>query len=86
MAQNAKNENRQWHLNLWNIMELAKRITVDPKICHGKPTIRGLRYPVENILELLGSGMSFEEILADYEDLEMEDIVAVLIEYRGSYC
>ncbi len=59
-------------------MELAKRITIDPEICHGKPTIRGLRYPVENILELLGSGMSFDDILADYEDLEMEDIVAVL--------
>lgn len=59
-------------------MALAKRITIDPKICHGKPTIRGLRYPVENILGLLGSGMSFQEILADYEDLEQEDIVAVL--------
>lgn len=54
------------------------RITVDPGVCHGKPCIRGMRYPVENILEWLGSGMSFEDILADYEDLEREDIVAVL--------
>ena len=55
-----------------------ERITIDPEICHGKPTIRGLRYPVETILELLSSGMTPEEILADYEDLEREDILAVL--------
>lgn len=59
-------------------MNLAERITMDPEICHGKPTIRGLRYPVETILELLSSGMTNEEILADYEDLEPEDILAVL--------
>ena len=59
-------------------MDLADRITMDPEICHGKPTIRGLRYPVETILELLSSGMTNEEILADYEDLEPEDILAVL--------
>ena len=47
-------------------------------INHGKPTIRGLRYPVELILELLSSGMSNQEILADYEDLEQQDILAVL--------
>lgn len=55
-----------------------ERITIDPAICHGKPTIRGLRYPVDTILELLSSGMTIEEILADYEDLEREDILAVL--------
>ena len=54
------------------------RITIDPDINHGKPVIRGLRYPVENMLELLSSGMTIEEILADYEDLEREDILAVL--------
>lgn len=54
------------------------RITIDPKICHGKPTVRGLRYPVEMILELLSSGMTHDEILADYPDLEREDILAVL--------
>lgn len=59
-------------------MELTDRITINPDICHGKPTIRGLRYPVETILELLSSGMTIEEILADYEDLEREDILAVL--------
>ena len=59
-------------------MNLTDRITIDPEICHGKPTIRGLRYPVETILELLSSGMTSEEILADYEDLEPEDILAAL--------
>lgn len=59
-------------------MNLAERITIDPNICHGKPCLRGLRYPVEMILELLGSGMTTEEILADYEDLEREDILAAL--------
>jgi len=54
------------------------RITIDPDICHGKPCIRGLRYPVEMILELLSAGMTIEEILADYEDLEREDILAAL--------
>lgn len=54
------------------------RITIDPNICHGKPTVRGLRYPVETILELLSSGMTYDEVLADYEDLEHEDILAVL--------
>jgi uncharacterized protein (DUF433 family) len=56
---------------------LRDRITVDPAICHGKPTVRGLRYPVELILDLLSSGMSDEEILADYPDLEHDDILAV---------
>jgi len=58
---------------------LLQRITLDSNICHGKPCVRGLRYPVEFILELLSSGMSTEDILADYEDLEREDILAVLL-------
>jgi uncharacterized protein (DUF433 family) len=49
-----------------------------PGICHGKPTIRGLRYPVDMVLDLLASGMSAEEILNDYPDLEPADITAVL--------
>lgn len=57
---------------------IAERITVDPEICHGKPCIRGLRYPVETILELLTAGMTTDEILADYEDLEREDVFAAL--------
>ena len=59
-------------------MKLTERITIDPDVCHGKPSIRGLRYPVETILELLSSGMTTDEILADYEDLEREDILAAL--------
>jgi uncharacterized protein (DUF433 family) len=59
-------------------MSETERITLDPAICHGKPCIRGLRYPVENLLELLAGGMSIEQILADYEDLEREDILAAL--------
>ncbi len=57
---------------------LLDRITTNPSVCHGKPCIRGLRYPVDTILELLSSGMTIEEILADYSDLEREDILAVL--------
>ena len=52
------------------------RITTDPNICHGQPTVRGLRYPVQNVLEYLASGMSEAEILADYPDLEAEDLCA----------
>ena len=58
--------------------DLLKRITIDPQICHGKPVVRGLRYPVEMLLELMSAGMTNEEILADYEDLEHEDLLAVL--------
>lgn len=58
-------------------MTLFDRITINPELCHGKPCIRGLRYPVETLLELLSSGMTGAEILADYEDLELEDIQAV---------
>jgi uncharacterized protein (DUF433 family) len=57
---------------------MSNLITIDPAICHGKPCIRGLRYPVENLLEWLASGMSNEEILADYTDLTKEDILAAL--------
>ncbi len=60
------------------MQNILNRITIDPEICHGKPCIRNLRYPVETILELLSSGMSNEDILEDYEDLEKEDILAVL--------
>jgi uncharacterized protein (DUF433 family) len=57
---------------------LLSRITIDPAICHGKPCVRGLRYPVESLLELLSSGMTIDEILADYEDLERDDLLAAL--------
>ena len=57
---------------------LLSRITIDPAVCHGKPRVRGLRYPVEVVLELLSSGITFDEVLSDYEDLEREDLLAVL--------
>jgi uncharacterized protein (DUF433 family) len=57
---------------------LLSRITIDPDICHGKPCIRGLRYPVEVMLELLTSGMTMDDILTDYDDLERDDLYAVL--------
>lgn len=62
-----------------NENELLSRITRDPNICHGKPVVRGLRYPVSTLLELLASKMTPEEILQDYPDLEMEDLQAVLL-------
>lgn len=58
--------------------DLLTRITIDPTMNHGKPSIRGMRYPVEMLLELLASGMTTEDILADYPDLEREDVLAAL--------
>lgn len=54
------------------------RIVIDPAINHGKPVIRGLRYPIETLLELLSAGMTIDDILADYEDLERDDLLAAL--------
>lgn len=59
-------------------MSQLDRITTDPDVCHGQPVIRGLRYPVAMILELLASGMTPREILADYSDLEADDVTAAL--------
>ncbi len=58
--------------------QLINRITIDPDICHGKPIRRGMRYPVESMLELMASGMSIEELLADYPDLERDDFLACI--------
>jgi uncharacterized protein (DUF433 family) len=57
---------------------LLNRITIDPEQCGGRPCVRGLRIRVTDILALLGSGASHEEILEDYPDLEPEDILAAL--------
>ncbi len=58
--------------------KLINRITIDPEICHGKPCIRGMRWPVEVIIDMLGSGMTIEQILDDHKELEKEDILASL--------
>jgi uncharacterized protein (DUF433 family) len=57
---------------------LIDRITVDPKICRGRPCIRGLRVRVKDVLDMLAGGSTREEILHDYSYLEDEDITAAL--------
>ena len=58
--------------------ELLNRITIDPNVCHGKPCIRGMRWPVEVVIDMLGSGMTTEQILEDHPELTKEDIQASL--------
>ncbi len=60
------------------VMTRLERISSDSEVCHGQPTIRGLRYTVENLLELLSAGMTIDEVLADYPDLERDDVLAAL--------
>ncbi len=57
---------------------LLSRITIDPEICHGKPCIRGMRYPVEHMLEYLASGESIDALLEHFPDLEREDFLACI--------
>lgn len=59
-------------------MNYLERITIDPAICHGKPCIRSMRWPIVVILGLLEGGMTIEEILEDHPELEKEDIFAAL--------
>jgi uncharacterized protein (DUF433 family) len=59
-------------------MNILSRITINPDICHGKPVVRGLRYPVEMLLDQLSGGMSQQDLLADSPDLASADISAVL--------
>ncbi len=59
-------------------MSELHRITVDPAVCGGRPTIRGMRIRVKDVLDLLAAGAERAEILADYPYLEAADIVAVL--------
>ena len=57
---------------------LLDRITIDSNICHGKACIRHMRWPVEVIIDLIASGMSFEEIINDHPELEKDDILTAL--------
>ena len=63
---------------IFKMDSLIKRITIDPDICYGKPTIRNMRYPVDMILDLLASGMTWGEIIEDYPAIEENDIRACL--------
>jgi uncharacterized protein (DUF433 family) len=64
------------HIRAMN--SLLSRITIDPDICHGKPAIRHLRYPVESMLEYLAAGDTYEDLLKEFPDLEREDLQACL--------
>lgn len=54
------------------------RITINPEVCHGKPCIRGMRWPVEVLLDMMLSEMTFDEILEDHPELEKADLLASL--------
>lgn len=60
-------------------MSLSERITLNPQVCQGRPTIRNMRFTVAQMLELLAGGTTDQEILADYPYIEQEDIRACLI-------
>ena len=64
-------------------MNFMDRITFDPEQCGGRPCIRGFRIRVKDILEMLAGGATREEILADFPDLEAEDITAALLYAAG---
>jgi uncharacterized protein (DUF433 family) len=57
---------------------LLNRITVNPAVCHGKPTVRNTRYTVESILEYLAGGDSIEDLLTEFPDLSKEDVQACI--------
>ena len=59
-------------------MNILNRITINPEICNGKPSIRNTRYTVQLVLELLSAGMTDKEIIEDYPAIEVDDIKACL--------
>jgi uncharacterized protein (DUF433 family) len=60
-------------------MELPKRITINPRQCGGRPCVRGMRIRVVDVLELLADGMTADEVLRQFPDLEAEDVKACLL-------
>ena len=58
------------------VNKYLERITVNPEICHGKPCIRGMRWPIEVLLDMMLSEMTFDEILEDHPELEKQDLLA----------
>jgi uncharacterized protein (DUF433 family) len=65
-------------MNEQQVAELLKRITIQPGLMGGKPTIRGMRFRVSDVLGYLSAGMTIEEILSDFPYLERDDIYAAL--------
>lgn len=59
--------------------ELLSRITSRPGLCGGKPTVRGMRIRVTDVLDLLSNGLTFSEVLEELEDLELEDLKACIM-------
>jgi uncharacterized protein (DUF433 family) len=57
---------------------LLNRITIDKNVCNGKPSIRGMRFTVSQMVELIASGMTSKDILKDYPYIEADDIAACL--------
>jgi uncharacterized protein (DUF433 family) len=60
-------------------MKAIDRIEIDPRVCNGKPVIRGTRIPVSVILEQVAEGISWTELISDYPELKQEDIKAALV-------
>ena len=71
-------------LRLGDVFKIMERITINPEQCGGRPCIRGIRIRVKDVLDMLAGGATAEEILADYPDLEAEDIRACLA-YASRY-
>lgn len=71
-------EKRMQSLQLGDMFKIMERITINPEQCGGRPCIRGMRIRVKDVLDMLAGGATAEEILADYPDLEAEDIRACL--------
>lgn len=69
-------ESLPWSVEYPWVSALLSRITIDPAICHGRPVIRGLRYPVEAMLEYLAAGDTLEDLLKEFPDLQREDLLA----------
>jgi uncharacterized protein (DUF433 family) len=77
-------EKRMQSLSLGVMFRSVERITISPEQCGGRPCVRGMRIRVKDVLDMLAGGATTEEILADYPDLEAEDIRACLA-YASRY-
>ncbi len=77
-------EKRMQSLSLGVMLRSVERITISPEQCGGRPCVRGMRIRVKDVLDMLAGGATTEEILADYPDLEAEDIRACLA-YASRY-